>query len=77
MHNVTGAAYTIIRGRFQWMRKKVNDSQTALTNHGENMENEESTKELIEQYVRQIAELVSRMDASQRAAFVQWIDEHM
>ena len=41
------------------------------------MENEESTKELIEQYVRQIAELVSRMNASQRAAFVQWMDEHM
>ena len=41
------------------------------------MESEESTKELIEQYVRQISELVSRMDASQREAFVQWIDEHM
>lgn len=41
------------------------------------MENDASTKELIEQYVRQIAELVSRMDASQRAAFVQWMDDHM
>ena len=41
------------------------------------MESEESTKELIEQYVRQIAELVSRMDSSQRAAFVQWMDEQM
>lgn len=41
------------------------------------MGNEESTKELIEQYVRLIAELVSRMNASQRAAFVQWMDEHM
>ena len=41
------------------------------------MENGESTKELIEQYVRQIAELVSRMDDSQRAAFVQWMDEQM
>ena len=41
------------------------------------MESEESTKELIEQYVRQIAELVSRMDASQREAFVKWIDEQM
>lgn len=41
------------------------------------MESEESTKELIEQYVRQIAELVSRMNDSQRAAFVQWMDEHM
>ena len=41
------------------------------------MESEESTKELIEQYVRQIAELVSRMNAIQRAAFVKWIDEQM
>ena len=41
------------------------------------MGNEESTKELIEQYVRQIAELVSRMDASQRESFVKWIDEQM
>lgn len=41
------------------------------------MENEESTKELIEQYIRQIAELVSRMNDSQRAAFVKWIDEQM
>lgn len=41
------------------------------------MESEESTKELIEQYIRQIAELVSRMNASQREAFVQWIDEQM
>lgn len=41
------------------------------------MENEESTKELIEQYIRQIAELVSRMNDSQRAAFVKWMDEHM
>ena len=41
------------------------------------MESEESTKELIEQYVRQIAELVSRMDDNQRAAFVKWIDEQM
>ena len=59
------------------MRKKVNDSQTALTNHGDSMESEESTKELIEQYVRQIAELVSRMNDSQREAFVKWIDEQM
>ena len=59
------------------MRKKVNDIQTALTNHGDNMESEESTKELIEQYVRQIAELVSLMNDSQRAAFVKWIDEQM
>ena len=41
------------------------------------MENEESTKELIEQYVRQIAELVSLMNASQREAFVKWMDEQM
>lgn len=41
------------------------------------MENDESTKELIEQYVRQIAELVSRMNDRQRAAFVKWIDEQM
>ena len=41
------------------------------------MEKEESTKELIEQYVRQIAELVSRMDDNQRAAFVKWMDEQM
>lgn len=41
------------------------------------MESEESTKELIEQYVRQIAELVSRMNDSQRAEFVKWIDEQM
>ena len=41
------------------------------------MESEESTKATIEQYVRQIAELVSRMDASQREAFVKWIDEQM
>lgn len=41
------------------------------------MESKESTKELIEQYVRQIAELVSRMNASQREAFVKWIDEQM
>ena len=41
------------------------------------MESEESTKELIEQYVRQIAELVSRMNASKRAAFVKWMDEQM
>lgn len=41
------------------------------------MESEESTKDLIEQYVRQIAELVSRMNASQRKAFVKWIDEQM
>ena len=41
------------------------------------MESEESTKELIEQYVRQIAELVSRMDDNQRAAFVKWMDEQM
>ena len=41
------------------------------------MESEESTKELIEQYVRQIAELVSRMNARQREAFVKWMDEHM
>ena len=41
------------------------------------MEREESTKELIEQYVRQIAELVSLMNDSQRAAFVKWIDEQM
>lgn len=41
------------------------------------MENDASTKELIEQYVRQIAELVSRMNDSQRAAFVQWMDDHM
>ena len=36
-----------------------------------------SPQELIEQYVRQIAELVSRMNASQREAFVKWIDEQM
>ena len=41
------------------------------------MESEESTKELIEQYVRQIAELVSLMNDSQREAFVKWIDEQM
>ena len=41
------------------------------------MESKESTKELIEQYVRQIAELVSRMNASQRDAFVKWMDEQM
>lgn len=41
------------------------------------MESEESTNELIEQYVRQIAELVSRMNASQRDAFVKWMDEQM
>lgn len=41
------------------------------------MGSEESTKELIEQYIRQIAELVSRMNASQRAAFVKWMDEQM
>ena len=41
------------------------------------MENGESTNELIEQYVRQIAELVSRMNDSQRAAFVKWMDEQM
>ena len=41
------------------------------------MENDESTKELIEQYVRQIAELVSLMNDSQRSAFVKWIDEQM
>ena len=41
------------------------------------MESEESTKELIEQYVRQIAELVSRMNDSQRATFVKWMDEQM
>ena len=41
------------------------------------MENGESTKELIEQYVRQIAELVSRMNARQREAFVKWMDEQM
>ena len=41
------------------------------------MESEESTKERSEQYVRQIAELVSRMNASQRAAFVKWMDEQM
>ena len=41
------------------------------------MESEESTKELIEQYVRQIAELVSLMNDIQRAAFVKWIDEQM
>ena len=41
------------------------------------MESEESTKELIEQYVRQIAELVSRMNASQREACVKWMDEQM
>ena len=41
------------------------------------MESEESTKELIEQYVRQIAELVSRMNDSQRESFVKWIDEQM
>ena len=41
------------------------------------MESEESTKELIEQYVRQIAELVSSMNASQREAFVKWMDEQM
>ena len=41
------------------------------------MENEESTKELIEQYVRQIAELVSLMNDSQREAFVKWMDEQM
>lgn len=41
------------------------------------MENDESTKELIEQYVRQIAELVSRMNAIQREAFVKWMDEQM
>ena len=41
------------------------------------MENGESTKELIEQYLRQIAELVSLMNDSQRAAFVKWIDEQM
>ena len=41
------------------------------------MENGESTKELIEQYVRQIAELVSRMNDNQRAAFVKWIDDQM
>ena len=41
------------------------------------MESEESTNELIEQYVRQIAELVSCMNASQRAAFVKWMDEQM
>ena len=41
------------------------------------MENDESTNELIEQYVRQIADLVSRMNDSQREAFVKWIDDHM
>lgn len=41
------------------------------------MESEESTKELIEQYVRQIAELVSLMNDSQREAFVKWMDEQM
>ena len=41
------------------------------------MESEESTKELIEQYIRQIADLVSRMNASQRDAFVKWMDEQM
>ena len=41
------------------------------------MESEESTKELIEQYVRQIAELVSLMNDRQRAAFLKWIDEQM
>ena len=41
------------------------------------MEREESTKELIEQYVRQIAELVSLMNDSQREAFVKWMDEQM
>ena len=41
------------------------------------MESEESTKELIEQYVRQIAELVSLMNDSQREEFVKWIDEQM
>ena len=41
------------------------------------MESEESTKELIEQYVREIAALVSRMNASQREAFVKWMDEQM
>lgn len=41
------------------------------------MENDASTKELIEQYVRQIAELVSLMNASQRDAFVKWMDEQM
>ena len=41
------------------------------------MENGESTKELIEQYVRQIAELVSRMNDSQRAALVKRMDEQM
>ena len=41
------------------------------------MENDESTNDLIEQYVRQIAELVSRMNDSQRAAFVKWMDEQM
>lgn len=41
------------------------------------MENEETTTEKIEQYVRKIAELVYRMNASQRAAFVQWMEEHM
>ena len=41
------------------------------------MENDESTNEMIEQYIRQIAELVSRMNDSQRAAFVKWIDEQM
>ena len=41
------------------------------------MESEESTKELIEQYVRQIAELVSRMNDRQREAFVRWMDEQM
>lgn len=41
------------------------------------MENDASTNELIEQYIRQIAELVSRMNASQREAFVKWMDEQM
>lgn len=41
------------------------------------MESEESTNELIEQYVRQIAELVSRMNDRQREAFVKWMDEQM
>lgn len=41
------------------------------------MESKEITKELIEQYVRQIAELVSRMNDSQRAAFVKWMDEQI
>ena len=41
------------------------------------MESEESTRELIEQYVQQIAEVVSRMNDSQRAAFVKWMDEQM